>query len=52
MDEQKKLKLAIVSGASHALSYKRDHPRASDEDAIQHVTREANVILKKVGEEE
>ena len=49
---EKMLKMALVSGAAHALEYKRNNPRASDEDAIQHVTRESNQILEKLGSEE
>lgn len=40
--------MALVSGAAHALKYKRSNPHASDDDAIQHVTRESEEILRKL----
>ena len=44
MDTKKLVKMALIAGASAALKYKREHPSASDEDAIQHVTRESSTI--------
>lgn len=52
VNSEKMLKMAIVSGAAHALEYKRANPRASDEDAIQHVTRESDAIVNKLDSEE
>lgn len=49
---EKEMKMAIIAGASHALQYKKDNPRAADEEAIQHVTREANNIISKINTEE
>ena len=49
--EDKRLKMAIISGAAHALSYKEENPRASDEETIRHVTEEAKKILEKIDEE-
>lgn len=46
--EEEKVKIAVISGASHALSYKRKHPNSSDEEAIRHVSREMEKILTKV----
>lgn len=43
-----KLKLAVISGASHALKFKNENPYASDEDALRHVTREAEMILRNI----
>jgi len=48
---KKMVMLALVSGASHALKYKRENRNASDDDAIQHITREAEEILKKLDSE-
>lgn len=51
--EKHKLEIAIVSGASHALEYKKKNPNASDEEALRHVTNNAAKILEKMeGEEE
>jgi hypothetical protein len=52
MDEDHQLKLAIISGASSALQYKRSNPRASDEETLRHVTRNVEKILAKVGQDE
>ena len=50
-EENKKLKMAIISGAAHALSYKEENPRASEEEIIRHVTREAGKILEKIDDD-
>ncbi len=52
MSSKKDLKMALVSGAAHALKYKRANPHASDDDAIQHVTREGEEILRKLDSSE
>ena len=52
MNETNRLKIALISGAAHALQYKREHPHASDEEILQYVTRETHQILLKVGTEE
>ena len=51
-DTKKKLKMALISGASHALKYKRENPYASEDEIIQHVNRESNVIVNKIDSEE
>lgn len=50
-DEEKRLKMAIISGAAHALEYKEKTPRASEEEIIQYVTSEVQNILEKIDEE-
>lgn len=52
MDEVNQLKLAVISGASHALRYKKSNPRASDEEVLRQVTREMQNILSKIGQDE
>lgn len=52
MEETNQLKLAVISGASHALQYKKSNPRASDEEALRHVTRNMREILSKIGQDE
>lgn len=47
-DEKKMLKMAIIAGASHALKFKRDQRYSTDDEAIQHVTKNANDILSKL----
>lgn len=49
---EKRLQIAVISGASHALKFKKENPYASDEEAIQHVAREMNSIISKVNSED
>lgn len=49
MDSKKKIKMALISGASHALKYKKANPYASDEEVLQHVNRESEDIINKLG---
>lgn len=48
MASDKRIKMAIISGASHALSYKSRNPRVSDEEVIQHINREISKIADKI----
>ncbi len=50
-EENKKLKMALISGAAHAINFKEKNPHASEQEIIQHITREAENILKKIDEE-
>jgi len=52
MSPEKRLKIAIISGASHALAFKLENPRASDEEIIQQVSRESDDILDKIDAQE
>jgi len=52
VDVKKKLKMAIISGASHALKFKRENPHANEDEIIQHVNRESNNIVNKLDSEE
>lgn len=47
-----KLKIAIVSGATHALKYKEQNPNASDSEVLKHITNNAPEILKKMDNSE
>jgi len=46
--EEDKLKMAIISGASHALKYRQENPRSSAEEIIQRITKEADSIIEKL----
>lgn len=52
MNESHQLKMAVIAGASHALTYKRDNPQASDDEVLRHVTAQMHSILDKIGQEE
>jgi len=51
MSESNRLKIAVISGASHALQYKKGNPRASDEEILRQVTLEVQEILNKISED-
>jgi len=48
MASDKKLKMAVIVGASHALAYKERNPRTEDSEIIQHITREIDKIVRKI----
>ncbi len=48
MDAKKKLKMALISGASHALKYRRTNQYATDDEVLQQVNRESEDILRKL----
>ena len=50
-DKERKLKMALISGAAHAFKYKEKHPKATEQEVIQHLTRDAESILEKIDEE-
>jgi len=52
MDIKKKLKMALISGASHALKFQRENPNVSEEELIQMVSRESNKILEKINSDD
>jgi len=47
-DEEKRLRMAIIAGASEAARFKNRNWRATEEEVIQHVTDNANNILKEI----
>jgi hypothetical protein len=52
MTSKEELKIALVAGASHALKYKNLNPKSSDEEAIQHVSRQSDEILSHLQTED
>jgi len=50
-DENKRLKMAIIAGASRAVKYKEKKPRANEQEIIQHITSSVEEILKEIDEE-
>lgn len=46
--EKKRIKIALIAGAAHALRYKKLNPSASDEEVIQYVSREIDKFITKV----
>lgn len=52
MDEKERLRMAIISGASHAMKYKERNPASSSEEIIKVVTKESDEILSKIDSDE
>lgn len=48
MADIKKMKMALVSGAAHALKFRQANPHCDDSEIIQMVTRESNSIISKL----
>ncbi len=49
--ERDNIKIAVISGASHALKFRDRFPRSTNEEAIRHVTDKMGDILRKIEEE-
>ncbi len=47
----KKVKMAIIAGASRALAHKKVDSRATDEEILQEVSRETAEIIRKLDTE-
>ena len=52
MEEKKRMKMAIIAGASHAIKFKEKNPEANEETILQHITKEAGKILSNIDEED
>jgi hypothetical protein len=52
MDENKRVKMALIAGASHALNYLKQNKRATHEEAIQHVSEISDEIVDKIDRED
>lgn len=52
VDIKKKLKMALISGASSALKYKAKNPYATEDEILQHVNRESSSMVDKIDSEE
>jgi hypothetical protein len=52
MADRKRMKMAIIAGASHAIKFREQNPEANGDQIIQHITKNAENILKNIDEEE
>lgn len=52
MVDKKRLKMAVIAGASHAIKFKNQHPDSSEEQAIQDITKNVDNILKNIDEDD
>jgi len=48
MEETKRLKLAVVAGASRAIKYKESKPNASEREVMNDVMRNIREIIKNI----
>ncbi|MEX2016850.1 MAG: hypothetical protein WD876_00035 [Candidatus Pacearchaeota archaeon] len=46
------LKMAIIAGAAFALKYVEQHPKATESEAMGHVTKNINKIIDGLDKEE
>ncbi len=46
--EEKRLKMAIIAGAAHAVRYMGRHPRAEEQEVIRHIAENVQDILQKI----
>lgn len=51
MEENKRLKMALISGASHAIKYREEKPQSSEQEILQHITDLSDEIIEKLDEE-
>ena len=52
MDEDEKMRLAAIAGATHALKIRKKENHYTSEDLIKSVSENMSKILKKLGESE
>jgi hypothetical protein len=52
MDDNKRVKMGIIAGASHALKFLKENKRATHEDAIEHVSDISDEIVEKIDRED
>ncbi len=48
MVKEKQLKMAVIAGASHALKYKEKNFRATEEEVLQHISKNTDKIIKQM----
>jgi len=48
VDKNQKIKMGIISGASHAIRYKEANPRATEDDVVRYIYSNINQILSKI----
>lgn len=46
--DEKRIKMAIIAGASHAIAYMRKHKFAEEDEVLKHVSENASHILDKI----
>ena len=49
-DREKRLRMAVIAGASEAIKYKEKHPHALEQEILRYVTQEARKIVSEIDE--
>ncbi len=52
MEDEQKLKMAVIAGAAEALDFAEKNPQAEKSDIMQHVSEKAEKIIKEIDIEE
>jgi len=47
-DEEKRLRMAIIAGASHAAKYMKRNWKAEEDEVVKHVTDNVDEILENI----
>ena len=48
MEDNDRLKMAVIAGASNALRYKEQKPHETDEEIIRRITADAEKIVENI----
>lgn len=51
MGEKEMIKMAVIAGASYAMRYKEEHPRANESEVMNFVAMETNKIIHELNKE-
>ena len=51
MGEKEIIKMAVIAGASYAMRYREEHPRANESEVINFVAGETNKIIHELNKE-
>ena len=46
--DEKRIKMAIIAGASHAIAYMRKNRYANEDEVIRHVSENTHGILERI----
>lgn len=51
MGDKEMMKMAVIAGASYAMRYKEEHPRATETDVMNYVAGEIKKIIHELEKE-
>lgn len=50
-EEERKIRIAVIAGASRAARFKEENPNATEDQVVQHVTENVTNIISKIDTE-